>query len=318
MRPRRQTGCRGRDLGEHHVAGMALDQSDDVAVPSRQQIAFPVAGTARSRPRQDARGSTPAGSAARVALGWHAVSGGSAGTQMLAELFEHAAGLDEQTAIDRLVRHPIRLVSGWVRSASRRCAATVASEMRGHDSPQVWVPRELTRLRTPSRRQACRSEAAARYGPEPPLRAISRLTVDGARPRLQAIRRNECPCASPREISSRSASVSASLERRRGGGRMPPVGQIREDRRRGLAEDPADRLKPFALAPSVPDIGTLRRRKKRRFRVVALHSTRKGKGGGRAFLTTEVTGNLRTPRLWRILSMKLSEPDALLSLSIYG
>ena len=49
---------------------------------------------------------------------------------------------------------------------------------------------------------------------------------DGARSRRQAIWRNECPCASPREISSRSASVSASLERRRAGGRMPLVGQM--------------------------------------------------------------------------------------------
>ena len=97
-----------------------------------------------------------------------------------------------------------------------------------------------------ARRQACRSEAAARYGPEPPLRAISRLTVEGARSRLQAIRRNECPCASPREISLRSASVSASLERRRGGGRMPRVGQMCAK----IEEELLPKTRPIDLSPS--------------------------------------------------------------------
>src|SRR4029077_5853576 len=116
--------------------------------------------------------------------------------------------------------------------------------------------------------------------PEPPLRAISRLTVDGARLRLQAIRRNDCPCGSPREISSRSVSVSASLERRRGGGRMPPVGQMCAK----IDDEFLPKTRPIDLIPS-----PLRHRsqisalsaavKKRRFRrsLITLHLRLKGK-----------------------------------------
>src|SRR5258705_12071084 len=65
--------------------------------------------------------------------------------------FEHAACLDEQTAIDRLVRHPECLILGVValQPPGDLLRRPVASEVRGHDSPQVWVPRKLTRLRTP-------------------------------------------------------------------------------------------------------------------------------------------------------------------------
>jgi hypothetical protein len=45
------------------------------------------------------------------------------------------------------------------------------------------------------------------------LPATSRHTVDGARPGPLAIRRNDSPAASPREISSRSASDNRSGER---------------------------------------------------------------------------------------------------------
>jgi hypothetical protein len=55
------------------------------------------------------------------------------------------------------------------------------------------------------------------------LRRISRLTVDGDRPSAEAIDRSEHPATTPREISSRSASVKASRERLRAGGRIPPV-----------------------------------------------------------------------------------------------
>jgi len=54
------------------------------------------------------------------------------------------------------------------------------------------------------------------------LRLISRLTVDGARPRPRAIRRIDWPTAMPREISSRSSSLSAAKALRRGAGAMPP------------------------------------------------------------------------------------------------
>src|SRR3979490_1261912 len=43
--------------------------------------------------------------------------------------------------------------------------------------------------------------------------------------------------------------------------RVSALADVREDRGRTLAEDTADRLEPFAPAPSVPDLGTLRPRK---------------------------------------------------------
>ena len=51
----------------------------------------------------------------------------------------------------------------------------------------------------------------------------SRLTVDSARRSGRAIERIEQPAITPRDISSHSDNVSASRDRRRGRGRMPPV-----------------------------------------------------------------------------------------------
>jgi hypothetical protein len=56
------------------------------------------------------------------------------------------------------------------------------------------------------------------------LRSISRLTVEGERPRETAIERSGCPTAIPLEISSRSASVNDNLERVLSAGRIPPDG----------------------------------------------------------------------------------------------
>jgi len=55
------------------------------------------------------------------------------------------------------------------------------------------------------------------------LRWISRATVDAARPRTLAIDRIDSPATIEREISSRSARLSALAARRRSGGRIPPV-----------------------------------------------------------------------------------------------
>jgi hypothetical protein len=67
-------------------------------------------------------------------------------------------------------------------------------------------------------------KAIGRAFGKPSLRLISRLTVDGEWPSNLAIERIDRAEATPREISSRSASVNASRERRRGTGRMPPCG----------------------------------------------------------------------------------------------
>jgi hypothetical protein len=63
----------------------------------------------------------------------------------------------------------------------------------------------------------------ARYRSAPPLRLISRLIVDGARPSAAAIERIEWPATSARDTSSRSAKVKARTDRRRVGGRIPSV-----------------------------------------------------------------------------------------------
>src|SRR5258708_38394421 len=52
--------------------------------------------------------------------------------------------------------------------------------------------------------------------------------VDADRPKWVAIDRNERRMLSHREISSRSERLSVCLERRRSGGRIPPVGEITE------------------------------------------------------------------------------------------
>lgn len=70
--------------------------------------------------------------------------------------------------------------------------------------------------------QARSSAIFARYFLAPPLRAISRLTVDGARPIARAMTRSDEPAAKPREISSRSSQLKAACERLRGSGAIPP------------------------------------------------------------------------------------------------
>src|SRR4029434_5116281 len=56
----------------------------------------------------------------------------------------------------------------------------------------------------------------------PRVRRSARLTVDGDRRRPCAIPRIDWPAAMPREISSRSSSLSAANALRRGAGAIPP------------------------------------------------------------------------------------------------
>src|SRR3981189_449974 len=72
--------------------------------------------------------------------------------------------------------------------------------------------------------QAWLSASWAREAAGPPWRVTSRLTVDAARSRPLAIVRIDEPEAIPREMSSRSARVSARRERRRAAGAIPPRG----------------------------------------------------------------------------------------------
>src|SRR5215213_1248243 len=74
--------------------------------------------------------------------------------------------------------------------------------------------------------QAFSSALVARYLLRPPLRFTSLQTVEADRPSRVAIARRDSPVASPREISSRSAGVSAHLRLCRSGGEKPPVASI--------------------------------------------------------------------------------------------
>src|SRR5207248_8959749 len=71
--------------------------------------------------------------------------------------------------------------------------------------------------------QARSSARAARYLERPLFRAISRLTVEGARFSSAAISRTDSPSTSRREISSRSASVRAQQARLLTYGVTPPL-----------------------------------------------------------------------------------------------
>src|SRR5215216_2144747 len=84
-----------------------------------------------------------------------------------------------------------------------------------------WASRHLFGRRALS--QVRSSASKARYLTHPPLRPTSRLTLEAARPKRAAMAPNESPAASPLEISSRSAWLSARLDLRLWGGANPPV-----------------------------------------------------------------------------------------------
>ena len=144
---------------------------------------------------------------------------------LLQLLLQDAAGLDEQAAIDRLVRHLVSLV---VRD---RCASATRQSAPATSSHEAWQrPAAATHHASP----ACTPSAAVR-DPRPACpqrqrdtaadRRCAQLAADrrGARPSCAAIDRSERP-ATPREISSRSSRLSTRRDRRRGAGRMPPCG----------------------------------------------------------------------------------------------
>src|ERR1700730_13427328 len=84
--------------------------------------------------------------------------------------------------------------------------------------------------------------------------------VDADRPKWVAIDRNERPMLSHREISSRSEKLSVCLDRRRSGGRIPPVGEItekteedsRSNRRRSHSSAPQPASDPRSQTVGLP------------------------------------------------------------------
>ena len=104
-------------------------------------------------------------------------------------------------------------------SGLQRARRRPATQSRSSASPASRLGRP-TRLR-PS---ALRCASNGRYLPASSApRLSSRLTVEGDRWIEAAIDRIDCPATRARDISSRSAKVSAHRERRRDAGRIPPV-----------------------------------------------------------------------------------------------
>ncbi len=139
------------------------------------------------------------------------------------------------------------------------CGGTSPARGAGDRQAQPFVAGELAPLR--SLRSAAVSATNARYMRRPPLRASSRLIVDGARPSRRASSRQLSPVATPRLISSRSARVSCRLLRRRGGQRTPPVDATKPRTVAGWldAHPPRDRLQRLTGSPLPPDLLLLRR-----------------------------------------------------------
>jgi hypothetical protein len=65
-------------------------------------------------------------------------------------LLQHPAGLNEQAAIDRLVRHPIRLVIriGALQPAGNLLRRPVLFQLAGNKPPHIIIGRQLAQLGT--------------------------------------------------------------------------------------------------------------------------------------------------------------------------
>src|SRR4030095_3030430 len=137
--------------------------------------------------------------------------------QVLSQLFlKRPAGLDEQRAVDRLVRHPKRLIFGvgTVQPPGDLLRRPVVPQLPVHDAAQVRVCGELTRLgaqrSTPglsirgfrsvwtratvashftTDRRGCPTEAAADLA--------KRVTVHQAAGNLLALRQRQRPSRTP-------------------------------------------------------------------------------------------------------------------------
>ena len=139
-------------------------------------------------------------------------------------LFQHPARLDEETSIDRLVRHsqPLVVRKLDLQPTGDLFRRPIQRQFTGDDVAQRPVAREYTLLgaqRRPPGSIICSSGAISIA---PAVSCNSRLTVEGARPRRAAIDRKDAPVAMPLEMSSRSAKVNAQPARLRTAGAIPP------------------------------------------------------------------------------------------------
>src|ERR1700689_1884082 len=178
-------------------------------------------------------------------------------------LLQHAPGLNEQTAIDRLVRHPERLVLGVVepQPPGDLLRRPVALQKPRDDSPQLRVCGQLTRLgpQRPmpglsirGRRAVAASTTVASNLPAD--RGGSPTHAAGNNPQRASVHQ---PSGNLLPLDQRPGQPGASSRWRPNATRRT---NVREDRARALAKDPADRLEPFALLPPLPNLGALGRR----------------------------------------------------------
>src|SRR5580658_5377632 len=139
--------------------------------------------------------------------------------------FQCSPGLHEQATVNRFVGHAQALVVGILvlQPPGNLLGRPVQDQSTRNDVPQLAVLGKQTALRTQGRNPSLLICIRGTIG-RPPWRATSRHTEEAARCRPRAISRIEEPEAIPREISSRSATVSAHRERRRSAGAIPPRG----------------------------------------------------------------------------------------------
>jgi hypothetical protein len=100
----------------------------------------------------------------------------------------------------------------------------VQDQFTRNDVPQPAVDAQQTSLRTQGRSPSLAIGIMGTIGRTATMATTSRHTEEAARSRPRAISRSGEPEAIPREMSSRSARVSANRERRRAAGGIPPRG----------------------------------------------------------------------------------------------
>src|SRR5579884_432998 len=177
-------------------------------------------------------------------------------------LLQDTAGLDEQAAIDRLVRHLAGLVAGiGVLEPPRNLLWRPVVRQLGSDQlPQLFMPRELALLRPES---AIPCPLVRGCGAIPSVTAIApQLAADGRRRTMQ-LRSNR----SERTADSNPARDLLALIEAEHAPRSPPRWrtdaavrlQMREDCCVPSTNDPTDQVDTFAPLPAIPNLGTLRR-----------------------------------------------------------
>ena len=199
---------------DHRVAGGAVDEGGDRGRPrSEHEITLPVAGhlpgVGLGRSLADGDHVPDLAATVRALL-----SARPSDRTLTPQAVEHA-GVKHfprrhvHITVDRLVRDPHRRVTGYSRRSHWAiCCGDQSSSSLAATTPRNWaLSASLLGFGRRARSNAAASATSARYASRPPLRAISRDTVDDGRSMRRAIVRAERPAAIPREISSRSTSV---------------------------------------------------------------------------------------------------------------